>query len=350
MNSRSRCLSQTILWSLCVLLLGLTAAPATAQALHVCVTVPELSSLAKEIGGDYVQLATFAKATEDPHFVEAKPSFIKTLNACDLYVQVGLELESGWAPVLLQNARNAKILLGAPGYVDASSVVMPLEVSTTPVDRSMGDVHPLGNPHYLSDPLTGLKVAALLRNKFSERQPENAQYFANRYINFRQRMGAALVGEPLSKKYEFEKLALLFEHGKLNEFLQSQGEAASLGGWLALMSRHFGAQVVADHNMWPYFARSFGLTVIGFLEPKPGIPPSTAHLNTLVQTMKASGVKAVLAAAYYDPRYASFIAENTGAKIATMANQAGARPGTEEYLSMVDYNVRQVAEALGNGK
>jgi ABC-type Zn uptake system ZnuABC Zn-binding protein ZnuA len=260
-----------------------------------------------------------------------------------------MDLESGWAPVLLQNARNAKILPGAPGYVDASSVITPLEVPTTPVDRSMGDVHPLGNPHYLSDPKNGLKVAALLRDKFSAQQPENVRYFTNRYMNFRQRVGAALVGESLSKKYEFEKLVLLFEHGKLGEFLQSQGEGASLGGWLALMNRHFGAKVVADHNIWPYFARRFGVMVIGFLEPKPGIPPSTAHLNALVQIMKVSGVKAVLAAAYYDPRYASFIAEHTGAKIATMANQAGARPGTEEYLSMVDFNVQQIAVALGNG-
>ncbi|MGH9425178.1 MAG: metal ABC transporter substrate-binding protein, partial [Terriglobia bacterium] len=189
MNSRIRCLSRTMRWSFCLLLLGLTAATAAAPALQVCVTVPELSSLAKEVGGNYVQLSTFAKATEDPHFVEAKPSFIKTLSECDLYVQVGLELEIGWAPVLLQNARNAKILSGALGYVDVSSVITPIEVPTTPVDRSMGDVHPLGNPHYLSDPLNGLKVAALLRDKFSELQPENAQYFATRYISFRQRVG-----------------------------------------------------------------------------------------------------------------------------------------------------------------
>jgi ABC-type Zn uptake system ZnuABC Zn-binding protein ZnuA len=350
MNREIRDLFLSILWSLCVLLLGLTPASAAALVLRVCVTVPELNSLAQEIGGEYVTLFTFAKATEDPHFVEAKPSFIKTLSECDLYVQVGLELESGWAPVLLQNARNTNILPGAPGYIDASSVITPIEVPTSPVDRSMGDVHPLGNPHYLSDPMNGLKVAALLHDTFSERQPENAHYFASRYLSFRQRVGTALVGESLSKKYECEKLALLFEHGKLSDFLQSQGEAARLGGWLALMSPNFGAKVVADHNMWPYFARRFGVTVIGFLEPKPGIPPSTTHLNTLVQTMKASGVKAVLAAAYYDPRYARFIAENTGATIATMANQAGARPGTEEYLSMVDYNVRQVAAALGNGQ
>lgn len=347
MNRERRPLLFPILWSLCVLL-GLTPALVSAQPLQVCVTVPELTSLAQEIGGEYVTLSTFAKATEDPHFVEAKPSFIKILSTCDLYVQVGLELEAGWAPVLLRNARNTDILPGAAGHVDASSVITPIGIPTTPVDRSMGDVHPLGNPHYLSDPVNGLKVAALLRDKLSQRQPGNAAYFAARYLSFRDRVGTALVGESLAKKYECEKLALLFEHGKLNEFLQSQGEAAALGGWLALMSPHFGDKVVADHNMWPYFARRFGVTVIDFLEPKPGIPPSTAHLNALVQTMKTNGVKAVLTAAYYDPRYARFIAENTGATIATMANQAGARPGTEAYLCMVDYNVRQIATALGN--
>jgi ABC-type Zn uptake system ZnuABC Zn-binding protein ZnuA len=350
MSSQSRCIARRILWSFCVCIFGLTATTVSAQALHVCATVPELGSLTQAIGGAYVTVATFAKGTEDPHFVEAKPSFIKALSGCDLYVQVGMELESGWAPVLLHNARNGQILPGTPGYVDASVVIAPLEVPTTPVDRSLGDVHPLGNPHYLSDPLNGLKVAALLRDKLSELQPVNAQHFSNRYVNFHQRVGTALVGEGLAKKYEFEKLALLFEHGKLSEFLQSQGDAMLLGGWLAAMSRYSGAKVVADHNMWPYFARRFGLTVIGYLEPKPGIPPSTAHLNSLMQTMKASGVKAVLTTAYYDPRYASFVAENTGARVVTMANQAGARPGTEEYLNMVDYNVRQVAAALGDEK
>jgi ABC-type Zn uptake system ZnuABC Zn-binding protein ZnuA len=348
MGGKPRCFYRRLLWSFYVFILCVTATTVSAQGLHVCATVPELGSLAKEVGGDPVRLSIFAKGAEDPHFVEAKPSFIKTLSECDLYVQVGLDLESGWAPVLLQNARNAKILPGAPGYLDASSVITPIEVPTAPVDRSMGDVHPFGNPHYLSDPLNGLKVAALLRDKFSELRPSDAQYFSDRYTNFRQQLETALVGESLSKKYESEKLALLFEHGKLDEFLRSQGDAASLGGWLALMSRHFGAKVIADHNMWPYFARRFGLTVIGYLEPKPGIPPSTAHLNSLVQTMKGSGVKVVLAAAYYDPRYARFVAENTGARVTTMANQAGARPGTEAYLSMVDYNVRQVAAALGN--
>ncbi len=322
--------------------------PVYAQALRVCATVPELGSLVKDIGGDRVSVSVFAKGTEDPHFVEAKPSFIKILSECDLYVQVGMELEVGWAPVLLQNARNGKVLPGASGYLDASTVITPLEVPTAPVDRSMGDVHPFGNPHFLLDPLNGLQVARLIRDKLSDLQPASSKYFAGRYDAFRQRLGTAMVGEALAKKYDFEKLALLFERGKLDDFLKSQGEAALLGGWLAQLRPYHDIKVVGDHNEWPYFAERFGIQVVGFLEPKPGIPPTTAHLNKLVTDMKTNGVKVVLASAYYDPRYAQFVSENAGAKIASMANQAGARPGTDDYIAMVDYNVRQLVAALGS--
>jgi ABC-type Zn uptake system ZnuABC Zn-binding protein ZnuA len=157
-----------------------------------------------------------------------------------------------------------------------------------------------------------------------------------------------MVGEALAKKYDFEKLALLFERGKLDDFLKSQGEAALLGGWLAQLRPYHDIKVVGDHNEWPYFAERFGIQVVGFLEPKPGIPPTTAHLNKLVNEMKTNGVKVVLASAYYDPRYAQFVSENTGAKVASMANQAGARPGTDDYIAMVDYNVRQLVAALGS--
>jgi ABC-type Zn uptake system ZnuABC Zn-binding protein ZnuA len=317
--------------------------------MRACATVPELGSLLREVGGERVSVSVFVKGTEDPHFVEAKPSFIKTLSECDLYVQTGMELEAGWAPVLLRNARNGKVLPGARGYVDAATIIAPLEIPTAPVDRSMGDVHPFGNPHYLTDPLNGLKVTALIRDKLSELLPDSTVYFAERYTTFRQRLGVAMVGEKLANKYEFEKLAALFARGKLIDFLQSQSEDAQLGGWLALMRPYHNAQVVTDHNMWPYFAERFGLRIVGTLEPKPGIPPTTAHLSEVISFMKANGVKAVLAAAYYDPRYAQFVSENTGAKVAAMANQAGARPGTEDYLAMTDYNVRQLTTALGSG-
>lgn len=321
-----------------------------AQTLRVCATVPELGSLAREVGGEYVSVTVFAKAAEDPHFVEAKPSFIKALSECDLYMQVGFNLEMGWAPILLQNARNGRVLPGTQGYLDASVVIDALEVPSGPVDRSLGDVHAFGNPHYLTDPLNGLRVARLIQDRLSVLQPSAAPYFRDRYEAFHQRLSIALVGEALATKYGAEKLALLFEHGQLETFLNNQGEGSLLGGWFGLMQPYYGTKVVADHNMWPYFARRFGLQVIGYLEPKPGLPPTTRHLNALVELMKTEGVKVVLAAAYYDPRYARFLSEHTGATVVHMANQAGAREGTDTYLSMVDYNVRQLAAALGSNK
>ena len=147
--------------------LGLMRVSAQQEPLRVAATTPELGSLAREIGGEHVTVVVFAKGTEDAHFVEAKPSFIKELSQVDVYIQAGMDLEVGWAPVLLQNARNSKVLPGAPGYIDASTVITPLEVPTGPIDRSMGDVHPGGNPHYLTDPLNGLRVAELLRDTFS---------------------------------------------------------------------------------------------------------------------------------------------------------------------------------------
>jgi ABC-type Zn uptake system ZnuABC Zn-binding protein ZnuA len=339
-----------MLVSLLVASLGLIGGNALAQGdsrpLHVAVTVPDLGSLVQEIGGDQVAVTVFAKGTEDAHFIEAKPSFIKTLSEADLFVEMGMEMEMGWAPVLQQNARNANVLPGARGFLDASTAITPLDVPSGPVDRSMGDVHPAGNPHYLLDPINGLRVARLLRDKLIELRPERREYFDGRYANFRQRLGAALVGEALAKKYDVEKLALLFEAGKLGDFLRSQGEESLLGGWFDLMMPYRGAKVVGDHNMWPYFARRFGISVIGFLEPKPGLPPTTKHLNDLIESMRGQGAKVILANPYFDPRFAQFVAERTGAQVVSIAHMVGARAGTDDYISMVDYDVRQLAGAL----
>ena len=321
-----------------------------AQSLSVCATVPELGSLVREIGGDQVTVTVFAKGADDPHFVVPKPSFIKALNQCDVYVQGGLELEAGWAPALLNNARNSAILPGAQGYIDASAVITPLGVPGVPtaaVDRSMGDVHALGSPHFLLSPMNGLRVARLLHDRLTALRSGNGSYFSERYDDFRQRLGVALVGEALYNKYDFEKLAILAERGRLDTFLTSQGEASLLGGWLGLLHPHRGAKLVADHTLWPYFSQLFGLNLIEHLEPLPGIPPTTSHLQTVIELMRATNVKAVLASAYYDPRYAQFVAENTGATIVNMAHQGNARPGTGNYLDMVDYNVKQLSAALG---
>ena len=330
------------------LVTGLWLTPfAQAQPLKACATVPELGSLVQEIGGEQTTLTVFAKGTENAHFVVPKPSFIKALSTCDVYIQVGLDLEIGWAPPLLQNARNGAILPGGQGHIDASTAITPLEVSSVPVDRSMGDIHPFGNPHYLLDPMNGLRVARLLRDRLSVLRPTSAPYFAERYADFRRRLGVALVGQTLADAYDFEKLAVLARHGRLEAFLKSQGQEALLGGWLGSLQPHAGNKLVGDHNAWVYFAQLFGFDMVAYLEPLPGIPPTTKHLNTVIELMKANGVRAVLAVAYYDPRYAQFISENSGAAVVPMAVQADSRPGTAHYLDMVDYNVKQLAAVLG---
>jgi len=192
-----------------------------------------------------------------------------------------------------------------------------------------------------------LNVARLIRDRLGELRPEDRAFFNERYSSFRGRLAAAMVGESLAAQYDFEKLATLFEHGKLRSFLAAQGQENLLGGWLGAMSPYFGVKLVADHNLWPYFARRFGIQVVGFMEPKPGISPTTKHLAGLIGMMQAQGVKIILAAPYYDPRHAKFLAERTGAKIARMAHQVGALDEAHDYLRMIDYNVRQVLLALG---
>ena len=326
--------------------LPLIHAEAGLKPIQVCATVPDLGNLAQEIGGAQVKITVFAKSQEDPHFVEAKPSFIKALSQAELFLQIGMELEIGYAPVLLQNARNSRVLVGAPGYVDCSKVIAPMEIPTGPVDRSMGDVHPLGNPHYMTDPLNGLRVARLIRDRLIEFRPEKKSLFEEQYTNFYRKIGNAMVGDKLTGKYDFEKLALLYEEGRLESFLKEQKEEGSLEGWLKMMLPYRGSKVIADHNLWPYFARRFGILLIGFMEPKPGISPTTKHLQELIEMMKTEKVKVILASPYYDIRHAQFVSKNTGAKIVPMAHQVGSRPGTEDYLKMIDYNVRQLVTAF----
>jgi ABC-type Zn uptake system ZnuABC Zn-binding protein ZnuA len=352
MHGRRRFAGSTL--ALVLTLMGFVSSLAQAQEsgvpIRVAATVPELGSLAREVGGDQVTVTVFAKGTEDPHFVEAKPSFVKVLSQADLYIQVGLDDEVGWAPVLLQNARNGRVQPGAPGYLDVSVAVTPLEVPTGPVDRSMGDVHPSGNPHYLLDPVNGLKVAQLIRDKLSELRSAKKQYFAERYDAFRQRLGKALVGEVLAKKYDIERLALLQDQGRLGSYLKQQGDDTLLGGWLGAMRPHAGTKAVDEHALWPYFARRFGIEVIGHMEPLPGVPPTTKHLGELIERMRAEKVSLVLTSVFYDPRHARFVAEQTGARVVNMAHQVGAREGTDDYVRMFDYNVRQLVAALGGGR
>ena len=316
-----------------------------AAPLKVCVTTPDLASIVREVGGEEVRITVFTKGSEDAHFVEARPSFVKELSGADLYVQVGLDLEAGWAPVVLRGARNARVQPGGAGYLDASTAIEPRDMPAGPVDRSHGDVHPLGNPHYLLDPVNGLKVARFVRDKLTALRPERAAYFEQRYRDFRARLAAAMVGEALAAKYDFEKLMLLADHGRLDTFLQEQGDKSLLGGWLGRMHPLRGAATVADHNMWSYFAARFGLEIVGYMEPRPGLTPTTRHLTELVSAIRQRGVKLVIAGPYFPERHSAFLAEHTQARSVVLAHQVQAIEGAEDYLSMFDRNIAALERA-----
>jgi ABC-type Zn uptake system ZnuABC Zn-binding protein ZnuA len=325
--------------------LGLAAQRAP---LKVCATTPDLASLAELLLGEHGTVTSFTAGDEDPHFLEARPSMVRRLHDADVLVLVGLDLEIGWLPVLLDNARNAEVRPGSPGHIDASAAITKLGVPTGRVDRSMGDVHVGGNPHFLLDPRCGLQVAELLRQRLGDLRPDLREPLAAAHLALRRRLAEAMVGAEVAALYDHDadKLALLFEHDKLLPLLRDNGDAGKLGGWFSRLQRHRGAAVVADHDLWPYFARRFGLDVIGFLEPKPGIAPTTRHLEQLVGAAKRAHVRAVLSVPYFAPQHAEFMARTIGGAIAPMAHQVGARPGCDDYLAVVDHNVTTLAAVL----
>jgi len=282
--------------------------------LRVFATVPDLAALAKRVGGTHVEVFSMVDGREDAHFAEPKPSFVKRLAEADVYLEIGLELEAAYAPVLLQNARNSAVVVGALGHITAAEAVPDLIAPSGPVTRARGDVHAGGDPHFLVDPLAGLAVAERIRERFSALAPAHAEDFARE-----------------------------------NEAFRKEVEAR-LDGWLARMAPYRGAKVVDDHAMWAYFARRFGLEIVGHLEPFPGIPPTTKHLADLVGRMRTEHVGVIIASPYYDVRHAEKVAGATGAIIARLTHQTGGMPGTDDYVAMVDYNVRTIADALARAR
>jgi zinc/manganese transport system substrate-binding protein len=277
--------------------------------LNVVATVPDLGSLAREIGGDKVEVTTLAKPTEDPHFVDARPSFVVALRNADVLIEGGAELEIGWLPPLLQNARNPKIELGKPGRVQASSGIRLMNVPAN-VTRAAGDVHALGNPHFMTDPIIAKAVAQHIAQSFAAIDAANAAFY-----------------DANAKKFE----------ATINAKLQEWGTAL-----LAFK----GQSVVAYHDSWPYFAHRFGLNIDIFLEPKPGIPPSPSHLAEVIAQMKAQHVKAIIVEPFHDRKVAERVASATGAKVVDFAQYPGALPNTDTYVKLIDALVSRLAAAL----
>jgi zinc/manganese transport system substrate-binding protein len=314
------------------------AGSGAAEPLQVVTSVPDLADLVRQVGGDAVRVESLVRGPQDPHFIEPRPTFVRRLHEADLYVEVGLQLEVGWSSTLLKSARNPKIRPGGEGYVDASRAITPLEVPTEGVDRSQGDVHPGGNPHYLADPLNGLRVARYLGERLAELRPELAGDLAARTSAYEQALLGRLVGEPLAAALGTDALLAALEADRLGEH--------EVGGWLGRLAEARGMAAIEDHRIWLYFARRFGIRLVAELEPRPGIAPTTRHLTQVVALVEREDVRLLLASPYFDPRHARTVAQRTNLPVVTLGHQVGALPDTDDYLSLIDVNVRRVEEAL----
>jgi ABC-type Zn uptake system ZnuABC Zn-binding protein ZnuA len=285
------------------------ASPASGQ-LRVVTSTTDLYDIARAVGGSRISAAHIGEGYEDPHFVQPKPSFILQLQKADVWAYVGLDLEIGWMQLLLDGARNANIRAGGRGHVNVSTVIPVLDAARGAVDRSQGDVHPLGNPHYWLDPANARRIAELFQEKFTELDAPGAPaYEANR------------------KAWEARM-------------------AAAEQAWAADLAVIKGKPVVAWHTSWRYFAEYTGMRIVGFMEPKPGVPPSPAHLASLVRTMKETGAKVIIMEPWYDRKTADKIARETGAQVLVLPPSVGGQKGLDDYISVMRHDITTVASAL----
>ena len=282
---------------------------AHAQKLRVVTSTTDLRDIANAVGGSRITATHIAAGYQDPHFVDAKPSFVLQLRKADAFAYVGLDLEIGWMSTLLDGARNRRIAVGSPGNIDVSTVIPVLDVRLT-ADRSQGDVHPRGNPHYWLHPENGKRIALLFRDRFTQLDPQGASAYAASAARF---------------------IATI------------DSTTRALGPQLAAIR---GKPVVGWHTSWRYFQEFTGMNIVGFVEPKPGVPPSPSHLAGLIQQMKRAGAKVIIMEPFYDRKIADFVARNAGAKVLVLPPSVEGIKGVDNYLALMDYDVRQLAEAL----
>ena len=290
--------------------LGLLGTSAdAADRIRVVASTTDLKALTEAVGGELVEVDALARGNQNAHDLEVRPSLMVKVRRADLMVLNGLELDQ-WAEVVIQGANNPKVIPGAPGRVDASQGILVLEVPTARVDRSMGDVHPVGNPHYTLDPGMAPAMTANILE------------------------GLVRVAPQYRATFERNRQAFL---GRLDE---------AMARWTTMMAPFKGKRVIVDHNMWPYFLTRFGLLQANSIEERPGIPPTPGHLTKLIAMMKEEHITVILSAPWSDQKLAERVAQEAGAKVVPVASAVGAAKGTDTYLDMVDYNVKALAQAL----
>jgi zinc/manganese transport system substrate-binding protein len=300
-------------WLLALVALIFAAHPAAAKV-RVVTTLQDFASMADAIGGDRVETFALAKGYQDPHFVDAKPSFILKLSRADLLIVAGLELEIGYLPPLIDQSRNDKIHPGSAGYLDSSVGCDILQRPTTQVTRAMGDVHPYGNPHFWTDPNNGKVIARAIAAKLSEIDP--------------------------SGKATYDKNLAAFE-SKLEEKDKE---------WLAKMAPYANTKIITFHDSWPNFAKHFKLDVAGHIEPKPGIPPTPSHTLEIVNLIQSAKIPVMLIEPYFDLKTPNYIAQKTGAVVLTFYPSVGGVPEIKDYFGLFDRNIDAFVNAMKGKK
>lgn len=333
-------------WLAAACALYLVVGSATAGPLRIVTTTSDLASIAEAVAGDAAEVTGIATGRQDPHFLQAKPSYIVRARQADLWIRVGMELEIGWEPPILEGARNPRILVGADGHLDASENVLRLGVPTERVTRDMGDVHPSGNPHYWLDPLNGRIVAETIAERLIRLAPEQAETFRGNLAEFKRRLDSRMFGAELVAEMGGDTLWALLLNEQLNAELQDRGLDGKLGGWLGTMRPHRGAPIVIYHESWNYFTERFGLDIVGVLEPKPGVPPRSTHLARMAQLVQDKGVKVILIEPFYNIRAAEFIARRSDAVVVVAADSVGGTAEASDYLSMLDAVIRKLDRHL----
>jgi len=285
--------------------------PARAQGKpNVVAATEDLAAIAREVGGDHISVEAIAKGYQDPHFVEAKPSFILKLQKADILVVVGRELEIGWLPPLIQQSRNGRIQVGADGYLDASLRARILEIPQGQITRAMGDVHPLGNPHYWLDPENGKVIAQEILEKLAQLRPNDRAYF----------------------------------EGRMNDFVARLSEAEKR--WIAMLAPYKGTKMVTYHRSFPNFAERFGLDIVGYVEPRPGIPPTPQHTLDLINEMRRLNVKLVLVEPYFDLKTPNATGRETGGEVLVMPPSVGGVKEVTDYFKLFDYDINLLISAI----
>lgn len=292
----------------CAVLL-VAAAPAHAE-LRVVTTTTDLGWIAHALGGDRVRVDTICKGDQDPHFLQPKPSYMVMLNRADLLVAVGLELEVGWLPALVQGARNPDINPGRPGYLEAGTAITPMDVPKGGVDRSHGDIHPFGNPHFWLDPLNVKLVARTMTDRLARLDAEGAQTY---------RANLAALDARIDR---------------------------GMKRWQAAMAPLRGTKIASYHATYNYFHHRFGLDPIGYLEDRPGIPPAPAHLVDLIRQMRADGVRVIFHESFYDRSASTLVAGRSGARVLVLPTSVGGAPRIDTYEQLMDHIVNNLVQAL----